>query len=256
MPQSGGYIAAVDKIKGRGTDDISLEELSTKLKQDDKTEHCEVCPEVGLDFFAICCLQELPCSCLPAQHCRSPTLHHGRRNSRIRWPAEAAVQRRLLSQSGIPCVSWGNSLDQQKCLKISILLTHQIISLIKVGRISKFLESKQDPQGLSSCQTQAAYFSIPLQAHSFACVGSGSCYTIFQPIKWMHFMLIWHGSLVCFNYHKAFEKNKCSVTQYSILLLTNSCHCLHCKRKSKRKSFPRLENKLGTCDSGWLQFIF
>lgn len=73
MPQSGSYTAVVDKIKGRGTDDISLEELSTKLKQDDKNEHCEVCPELGLDLFAIWCLQELPCSCLPAHHCGSPT---------------------------------------------------------------------------------------------------------------------------------------------------------------------------------------
>lgn len=81
MPQSGSYTAVVDKIKGRGTDDFSLEELSTKLQQDDKNEHSEVHPELGFDLFAICCLQELPCSCLPAHHCGSPTLHHGRRSS-------------------------------------------------------------------------------------------------------------------------------------------------------------------------------
>lgn len=81
MPQSGSYTAAVDKIKGRGTDDISLEELSTELKQKDKIEHSEVRPELGLDLLAICCVQELPCSSLPAHHCGSPTLHHGRRSS-------------------------------------------------------------------------------------------------------------------------------------------------------------------------------
>lgn len=108
MPQLGSYTAVVDEIKGRGTDDISLEELSTKLKQDDKNEHSEVCPELGLDLFAICCLQELPCSCLPAHHCGSPTLHRSRRSSANLAAAEAAVQRKLLS---LLCVSWRNSLD-------------------------------------------------------------------------------------------------------------------------------------------------
>lgn len=252
MPQPGSHTAVVDKIKGSGTDDISLEELSTKLKQDDKNEHSEVCPKLGLDLFAICCLQELPCSCLPAHHCGSPTLHHGRRSSSIRLPAEAAVQRRLLS---LLCVSWRNSLDQQKCLKISILLAQQITSLIKVVKFSKSFESKQDPQGLSSYQTQAAQFSIPLACPQLCRCWFWLLLHNFSTYKMDALHAYLAGQLNLCQIHKAFEKNIYSVTQYSTLLTTNSCHCLLCKSKSKHKSLPHLEYKLETCDAGWLQII-
>lgn len=69
-------------------------------------------------------------------------------------------------------------------------------------------------------------------------------------------MLIWYGSLVCVNYHIASEITEYSVTQqhtlnYKFLPLFSLQ-----EGKSKHKSLPRLEYKLGTCDSGWLQFIF
>lgn len=125
------------------------------------------------------------CRSCPAAACQlttvgAPHLHHGRRSSSIWLPAQAVVQKKLLS---LLCVSWRNSLGQQKCLKISILLAQQIISLIKVGKISKSFESKQDPQGLHSYQTEASYFSIPCMPTALYCVAHLLCIVFVQVLS-------------------------------------------------------------------------
>lgn len=107
MPQSGSYTAVVDKIKGRGTDDISLEELSTKLKRDDKNEHSEVRPELGLDLFAICC---------PAGACQLTTAGAPHCTMAGGVPESGCQQKQQSGEgfcpcSAIPCVSWRHSLD-------------------------------------------------------------------------------------------------------------------------------------------------
>lgn len=177
MPQSGRYTAVLDKIKGRGTADISLEELKNQTKAGWQKWASWGSPRARVGSL---------CHLLPAGAAlQLPASTWLQKPHTAPWQEAflnpVASRRSSAEKTFVPTLRFTASVGEvlqtssfkHKCLKISILLIRQIISLINVVKISKSLEGKRDPQESSRYQTHAAYFSVPLQVHSFGCVGSG-----------------------------------------------------------------------------------